>query len=69
MNQQNLYMVVEVDQVQKKVQLQKYPFQKQVIINVSKEEAIMYAQLLEETSENESVLFVEYDEKRGMICL
>lgn len=69
MSQQNLYMVVEVDQVQKKVQLQKYPFQKQVIINVSKEEAIMYAQLLEETSANESVLFVEYDEKRGMICL
>ncbi|PGZ34559.1 hypothetical protein COE50_06095 [Bacillus anthracis] len=69
MYQNNLYMIMHVDQVQKKVQLQKYPFQKQVIINVSTEEAIMYAQLLEETSENESVLFVEYDEKRGMICL
>lgn len=67
MNQQNLYMVVEVDQVQKKVQLQKYPFQKQVIIDVSEEEAIMYAQLLEETSENEGLPFVEYDEKRGII--
>ena len=43
MSQQNLYMIVQVDQVQKKVHLQKYPFQKQVIVDVSEEEAIMYA--------------------------
>ncbi|EJQ36022.1 hypothetical protein IEE_05498 [Bacillus cereus BAG5X1-1] len=67
MSQKSLYMILRVDQVQKKVHLQKNLFYKQVVVNVSEEDAAMYEGLLEETSTNESLPFVEYDEERGVI--
>ncbi|AJI31720.1 hypothetical protein BG06_5440 (plasmid) [Bacillus thuringiensis] len=50
------------------IHLKKYLFNKQVIVNVSKEEVAVYVQSLNEAVEHGSVPFVEYDEERGVIC-
>ncbi|WP_242281650.1 MULTISPECIES: DUF5511 family protein [unclassified Bacillus cereus group] len=68
MSQQGLYMIVHVDQVKNEIHLNKYLFNKQVIVNVSEEVAAAHTQLLTEAVEHESVPFVEYDEERGVIC-
>ncbi|WP_324656140.1 DUF5511 family protein [Bacillus cereus] len=68
MYQQSLYMINHVDQVKNEIHLKKYLFNKQVIVNVSKEEVAVYVQSLNEAVEHGSVPFVEYDEERGVIC-
>ncbi|MED1305322.1 hypothetical protein BK704_34535 [[Bacillus thuringiensis] serovar konkukian] len=68
MYQQSLYMINHVDQVKNEIHLKKYLFNKQVIVNVSKEEVAVYLQSLNEAVEHGSVPFVEYDEERGVIC-
>ncbi|SEG78873.1 hypothetical protein SAMN04487919_12687 [Bacillus sp. ok061] len=68
MSQQGLYMIVHVDQVKNEIHLNKYLFNKQVIVNVSEEVAAAHTQLLTEAVEHGSVPFVEYDEERGVIC-
>ncbi|HDR4727156.1 MULTISPECIES: DUF5511 family protein [Bacillus] len=68
MYQQSLYMINHVDQVKNEIHLKKYLFNKQVIVNVSKEEVAAYVQSLNEAVEHGSVPFVEYDEERGVIC-
>lgn len=68
MSQQGLYMIVHVDQVKNEIHLNKYLFNKQVIVNVSKEDTAGYVQSLKEAVEHGSVPFVEYDEERGVIC-
>lgn len=61
-------MINHVDQVKNEIHLKKYLFNKQVIVNVSKEEVAAYVQSLNEAVEHGSVPFVEYDEERGVIC-
>lgn len=61
-------MINHVDQVKNEIHLKKYLFNKQVIVNVSKEEVAVYVQSLNEAVEHGSVPFVEYDEERGVIC-
>ncbi|MEI5871292.1 DUF5511 family protein [Bacillus albus] len=68
MYQQSLYMINHVDQVKNEIHLKKYLFNKQIIVNVSKEEVAAYVQFLNEAVEHGSVPFVEYDEERGVIC-
>ncbi|TXR62579.1 hypothetical protein DM800_20060 [Bacillus sp. AY18-3] len=68
MCQQSLYMINHVDQVKNEIHLKKYLFNKQVIVNVSKEEVAAYVQSLNEAVGHGSVPFVEYDEERGVIC-
>lgn len=68
MSQQNLYMIVHVDQEKNEVHLKKYLFNKQIIINVSKEEAAAYVQSVNEAVEHGSLPYVDYDEERGVIC-
>ncbi|AAW31048.1 MULTISPECIES: DUF5511 family protein [Bacillus] len=68
MYQKSLYMINHVDQVKNEIHLKKYLFNKQVIVNVSKEEVAVYVQSLNEAVEHGSVPFVEYDEERGVIC-
>ncbi|QDQ03735.1 DUF5511 family protein [Bacillus sp. BD59S] len=68
MYQQTLYMINHVDQVKNEIHLKKYLFNKQVIVNVSREEVAAYVQSLNEAVEHGSVPFVEYDEERGVIC-
>ncbi|MGH0685997.1 DUF5511 family protein [Bacillus mycoides] len=68
MSQQSLYMIDHVDQVKNEIHLKKYLFNKQVIVNVSEEEAAAYVQSVNEAVEHGSVPFVEYDEERGVIC-
>lgn len=68
MYQKSLYMINHVDQVKNEIHLKKYLFNKQVIVNVSKEEVAAYVQSLNEAVEHGSVPFVEYDEERGVIC-
>ncbi|MCC2477186.1 MULTISPECIES: DUF5511 family protein [Bacillus cereus group] len=68
MYQQSLYMINHVDQVKNEIHLKKYLFNKQVIVNVSKEEVAAYVQSLNEAVEHGSIPFVEYDEERGVIC-
>ncbi|AJG73760.1 DUF5511 family protein (plasmid) [Bacillus thuringiensis] len=68
MSQNNFYMINHVDQVKNEIHLKKYLFNKQVIVNVSKEEVAAYVQSLNEAVEHGSVPFVEYDEERGVIC-
>lgn len=61
-------MINHVDQVKNEIHLKKYLFNKQVIVNVSREEVAAYVQSLNEAVEHGSVPFVEYDEERGVIC-
>ncbi|MDO6631838.1 DUF5511 family protein [Bacillus thuringiensis] len=68
MSQQGLYMIVHVDQLKNEIHLNKYLFNKQVIVNVSEEVAAAHTQSLNEAVEHGSVPFVEYDEERGVIC-
>jgi hypothetical protein len=68
MYQQSLYMINHVDQVKNEIHQKKYLFNKQVIVNVSKEEVAAYVQSLNEAVEHGSIPFVEYDEERGVIC-
>ncbi|NWK72606.1 DUF5511 family protein [Bacillus paramycoides] len=68
MSQKSLYMVLQVDRTKNTVLLEKPLFYKQVVVIISKAEAEVYERLLEETSVNESLPFVEYDEERGVIC-
>lgn len=68
MSQESLYLIVHVDQVKKEVHLKKYLFNKQVVVNVSKEEVAAYVQSVNEAVEHGSLPYVEYDEERGVIC-
>ncbi|KIP26105.1 DUF5511 family protein [Bacillus thuringiensis] len=68
MSNQGLYMIVHVDQVKNEIHLNKYLFNKQVIVNVFKEDTARYVRSLNEAVEHGSVPFVEYDEERGVIC-
>ncbi|MGI8362901.1 DUF5511 family protein [Bacillus cereus] len=68
MSQNNFYMIEHVDQVKNEVHLSKYLFNKQVIVKVSKEEAVAYADFMDGAAEHDSLPFVKYDEGRGVIC-
>ncbi|MBE7106128.1 hypothetical protein FT637_24905 [Bacillus cereus] len=67
MSQKSLYMILQVDRTKNTVLIEKTLFSKKVVVIVSEEDAAMYEGLLEETSVNESLPFVEYDEERGVI--
>ncbi|MGE7869335.1 DUF5511 family protein [Bacillus paramycoides] len=67
MDQKSLYMIFQVDRTKNTVLIEKTLFSKKVVVIVSEEDAAMYEGLLEETSVNESLPFVEYDEERGVI--
>ncbi|PFE70780.1 hypothetical protein CN316_11430 [Bacillus cereus] len=67
MSQKSLYMILQVDRTKNTVLIEKTLFSKKVVVIVSEEDAAMYEGLLEETSVNEILPFVEYDEERGVI--
>ncbi|TRZ39348.1 hypothetical protein CEQ21_07240 (plasmid) [Niallia circulans] len=62
-----LFMIEEIDAESNKLILANYVFNKRKEVSVSDERIAFYAQQFDQAVENNLFLFVEYDERRGVI--
>lgn len=63
----NLFMIEEIDAENNTLVLANYVFDKKVKVVVTDEKIEFYANAFDEAIERNIFLFVEYDEKRGVI--
>ncbi|WP_437834532.1 DUF5511 family protein (plasmid) [Niallia taxi] len=62
-----LFMIEEIDAESNKLILANYVFNKRTEVSVSDERIAFYANQFDKAVENNLFLFVEYDERRGVI--
>jgi len=62
-----LFMIEEIDEESNKLILANYVFNKRKEVSVSDERIAFYANQFDKAVKNNLFLFVEYDERRGVI--